>query len=323
MPGGKGMSDQRRVHFIPPRPVKREKRVGIYCRVSLNSMEQLNSLTTQVSALTRLTASTPNWLLVDTYIDIASGKEKSNRKAFNRMIKDCESRNIEIIITKNISRFGRDTVEVLEGLNKLRELGVRVIFEQEGLDTANTDSAFMISIIESIAQAENESRSENIKWGYKRHAIQGTSKLYNRKCYGYENDEDGLLIIKDDEARNVRLIFDLYLQGLSILGIKRELETRGIKTPTGKEKWSKRTIDVMLSNEKYSGVVRLLNAGEHQEHYLSENNHPAIISKKQFEAVQVEKKKRSNVVKTEDGVKRKSRKYSSKGKYDEEDYYEL
>lgn len=157
------MSDQRRVHFIPPRPVKREKRVGIYCRVSSNSMEQLNSLTTKVSALTRLTASTLNWLLVDTYIDIASGKAKSNRKAFNRMIKDCESRNIEIIITKNISRFGRDTVEVLKGLNKLRELGVRVVFEQEGLDTADTDSALMISIIESIAQAENESRSENIK----------------------------------------------------------------------------------------------------------------------------------------------------------------
>jgi len=314
MSGGKGMSDQRRVHFIPPKPVKREKRVGIYCRVSSNSMEQLNSLTAQVSALTRLTASTPKWLLVDTYIDIASGKAKSNRKAFHRLIKDCEAKNIEIVITKNISRFGRDTVEVLEGLNKLRELGVRVIFEQEVLDTANTDSALMISIIESIAQAENESRSENIKWGYKRHAAQGTSKLYNRKCYGYENDEDGLLVIKDNEARNVRLIFDLYLRGLSIIGIKRELEKRGIKTPTGKEKWSKRTIDVMLSNEKYIGVVRLLNAGEHQEHYVSENNHPAIISKEQFEAVQAEKKKRSNVVKTEDGMRRKSRKYSSKTK---------
>ena len=306
------MPDQRRVHFIPPNPVKREKRVGIYCRVSSNSAEQLNSLTNQVSALTRLTASTPNWLLVDTYIDIASGKAKSNRKAFHRLIKDCESKDLEIVITKNISRFGRDTVEVLEGLNKLRELGVRVIFEQEGLDTADTDSALMISIIESIAQAENESRSENIKWGYKRHAAQGTSKLYNRKCYGYENDEDGLLVIKDEEARNVRLIFELYLGGFSIIGIKRELEKRGIKTPTGKEKWSKRTIDVMLSNEKYIGVVRLLNAGEHQEHYVSENNHPAIISKEQFEAVQIEKKNRSNVVKTDDGVKRKSRKYSSK-----------
>lgn len=134
------------------------------------------------------------------------------------------------------------------------------------------------------------------------------------KCYGYENDADGLLIIKDEEAKYVRLIFDLYLRGFSIIGIKRELEKLGIKTLTGKEKWSKRTIDVILSNEKYIGVVRLLNVGEHQEHYVSENNHPAIISKEQFEEVQMEKKNRSNVIKSEDGNKRKSRKYSSKTK---------
>lgn len=259
-----------------------------------------------------MTAPTPNWLLVDTYIDIASGKTGSKRKEFMRTLEDCQAKNIEIIITKNISCFGRDTVEVLESLHKLREHGVRVIFEQEGLDTADTDSELMIFIIESIAQAENESRSENIKWGYRRHAAQGTSKLYNRKCYGYENDADGELIIKKDESKNVRLIFELYLRGFSIIGIKRELEKRGIKTPTGKEKWSKRTIDVTLSNEKYIGLVRLLNAGEHQEHYVSENNHPAIISKEQFEAVQAEKKNRSNVVKRKNGVKRKDTKYSSK-----------
>jgi len=110
------------------------------------------------------------------------------------------------------------------------------------------------------------------------------------------------------------LIFELYLRGLSIIGIKQELEKRRIKTPTGKEKWSKRTIDVMLSNEKYIGVVRLLNAGEHQEHYVSENNHSAIISKEQFGAEQMEKNNRSNVVKSGEGNRRKSRKYSSNGK---------
>ncbi|MDQ0216576.1 DNA invertase Pin-like site-specific DNA recombinase [Oikeobacillus pervagus] len=312
------MSENRSVHFIPPRPIRRERRVGIYCRVSSNSTEQLNSLTNQVSALTRLIAATQNWLLVDTYIDIASGKKGSKRAEYTRMLEDCQAKNIEIVITKNISRFGRDTVEVLESLNKLREHGVRVIFEQEGLDTADTDSELMISIIESIAQAENESRSENIKWGYRRHAAQGTSKLYNRKCYGYENDEDGELIIKKNEAKNVRLIFSLYLQGHSIIGIKRELEKREIKTPTGKEKWSKRTIDVMLSNEKYIGVVRLLHSNEYEEHFVSENNHPAIISKEQFEAVQEEKIKRSNVVKGEDGSKRKGSKYSSKNSKDKQ-----
>lgn len=120
------------------------------------------------------------------------------------------------------------------------------------------------------------------------------------------------MIIKEEEAENVRLIFNLYLQGSSIIGIIKELESRGIKTPTGKDNWSKRTIDVMLSNEKYIGVVRLLDKGEHEVHFLSENNHPSIISKEMFQSVQAEKVNRSNVVKTNDGSQRKSSKYSSK-----------
>src|SRR5690606_6307911 len=107
------------------------------------------------------------------------------------------------ILTKSISRFGRDTVDTLEALNQLKTLRVRVIFEQESLDTANTDSDLMISIIESVAQAENESRSDNIRWGIKQRAAQGTSKLYNRKCYGYTNDVDGNLIIDGTEAKNL------------------------------------------------------------------------------------------------------------------------
>ena len=105
----------------------------------------------------------PQLVLADVYMDIATSKTGSSRKEFNRLLADCDSRKIEIVITKNISRFGRDTVEILDALNQVRTLGVRVIFEQEELDTANTDSDLMISIIESLAQAENESRSENIK----------------------------------------------------------------------------------------------------------------------------------------------------------------
>ena len=194
----------------------------------------------------------------------------------------------------------------------MRLLGIRVIFEQENLDTADTDNDLMISIIESIAQAENESRSDNIKWGIKQKAAQGTSKLYNRKCYGYENDTNGELIINEEEAKNVKLIFNLYLQGSSIVGIMKELGNRGIKTPTGKYTWSKRTIDVMLSNEKYIGVVRLLDKGDHEVHYVSENNHPPIISKERFKAVQSEKVNRSNVVQGKEGNQRKRSKYSSK-----------
>ncbi|MGI6752699.1 MAG: recombinase family protein [Eubacteriales bacterium] len=306
------MADNKTIHFIPPLPPKREKRVGIYCRVSTNSMEQLKSLSAQVSALTRLVAANPKWLLLDVYIDIASSKTGSSRKEFTRMLQNCKSRDIEIVLTKSISRFGRDTVEILDALNQLKNLGVRVIFEQEVLDTADSDNDLMISIIESIAQAENESRSENIKWGIKQRAAQGTSKLYNRKCYGYYNDEDGNLAINESEAKNVRLIYNLYLQGKSVIGIVKELERLGIKSPTGKDTWPKRSIDVILSNEKYIGNARLLDDGKHSSYYLVEDNNPAIISKETFQAVQIEKQHRSNVIKSEEGTQRKSTKYSSK-----------
>ncbi|NMA64759.1 MAG: recombinase family protein [Clostridiaceae bacterium] len=305
------MSGNPKIHFIPAIP-KREKRVAIYARVSTNDAEQLKSLAVQVSAFTRLVASTPQWLLVDVYMDTASGKAGTARKEFARMLEDCKAHKIEIILTKNISRFGRDTVEILEALNHLKVLGVRVIFEQEDLDTANTDSDLMISIIEAIAQSENESRSENIKWGIKQRVANGSSKLYDRKCYGYKHDHDGSLIIDDAEAKNVQMIYNLYLQGKSVLGILKELEQRGIKSPTRKDKWCKRTIDVMLSNEKYTGTVRLLDSDKHEVHYMSENNNPSIISKEIFQAVQIEKAHRSNVTQIENGNQRKNKKYSSK-----------
>ena len=308
------MPNNPKVHYIPANPPKREKRVGIYCRVSTNSMEQLQSLTAQVSHLTRLTATVPQWLLSDVYMDIATSKTGSSRKEFNRMLEDCKSHKLEIVITKDVSRFGRDTVEVLDAFNQLKALGVRVIFEGNSLDTANTDSDLMVAVMESIAQAENESRSENIRMGIKYRAAAGTSKLYDRKCYGYKHDEDGHLVIDEETAKNVKLIFDLYLGGQSVIGIIKELEKRKILSPTGKTKWCKRTIDVMLSNEKYTGDVRLLKSGKSEVHYLASGNNPAIISKETFEAVQMEKVRRSNVVKDEDGSKRKNEKYSSKRK---------
>lgn len=309
------MSDNAVVHYIPARFPKREKRVGIYCRVSTNSMKQLQSLTAQISHLTRVVSTMPQWLLSDVYIDIASSKTGSSRKEFSRLLEDCNSKKIDIVITKNISRFGRDSVEVLDAFNNLKALGVRVIFEQEDLDTANTDCNLMVSIIESLAQAENESRSDNIRMGTKYRASSGTSKLYDRKCYGYKHNEEGKLIIDDETSKNVKLIFELYLGGQSVLGIVKELEKRKILSPTGKEKWCKRTIDVMLSNEKYTGDVKLMKSGNSDVQYLSEDNNPAIISKEVFEAVQVEKGRRSNVVKGESEiVKRKSEKFSSKRK---------
>lgn len=275
-------------------------------------MEQLQSLTAQVSHLARITASTPQWLLADVYMDIATSKTGSSRKEFNRMLEDCQARKLDIVITKNISGFGRDTVETLDALNELKALGIRVIFEQEELDTANTDSDLIISVIEYVTQAENESRSENIKWGIKNRAASGKSKLYDRKCYGYKQDADGQLVIDEETAKNVELIFDLYLSGQSVLGIIKELDQRKISSPTGKEKWCKRTIDVMLSNEKYTGDVKLLKSGISEVQYLATDNNPAIISKETFGAVQIEKVRRSNVIKDANGGRRKSEKYSSR-----------
>lgn len=278
-------------------------------------MEQLQSLTTQVSHLTRLTATVPQWLLSDVYMDIATSKTGSSRKEFNRMLADCKSHKLEIVITKDVSRFGRDTVEVLDAFNQLKALGVRVIFEGNSLDTTNTSSDLMVAVIESIAQAENESRSENIKWGIKQRAAEGTSKLYDRKCYGYKHDEDGHLVIDEETAKNVKLIYDLYLSGQSVVGIIKELAKRKILSPKGKENWNKRSIEWILSNEKYTGNVELLKSSKSEVHYLASGSHPAIISKEVFEAVQMEKGRRSNVVKDENGtVKRKSEKYSSKRK---------
>lgn len=305
---------EKKVHYVPAIPRWGEKKkVGIYCRVSTNDMEQLNSLKAQISALTRMVSNVEQWRLVDVYIDIASAKTKSVRKDFARMIEDCKAKKTDIIITKSLSRFGRDTVDTLESLKELRDAGVRVIFEQESLDTAETDSDLMISIVESFAQAENESRSDSIRWGIKQRAANGTSKLYDRKCYGYAHDKEGKLIINEEEAKVVRQIFSWYLGGKSILGILKELESHRIKSPTGKDKWCKRTIDVMLSNEKYTGNVRLLDSVTGEVEYLAQENNPSIISDKDFKAVQDEKTRRSNVMEDEHGSRRKGKKYSSKG----------
>lgn len=262
--------------------------------------------------MTKLTATIPQWLLSDVYMDIATSKTSSSRKEFNRMLADCKSHKLEIVITKDVSRFGRDTVEVLDAFNQLKALNVRVIFEGNSLDTANTDSDLMVAVMESIAQAENESRSENIRWGIKQRAAQGTSKFYDRKCYGFKHDKDGHLVIDEEKAKNVKLIFNLYLSGQSVVGIIKELEKRKILSPTGKAKWCKSTIDVMLSNEKYTGDVELLKSGKSEVHYLASGNNPAIISKEMFEAVQIEKKRRSNIIDGKGGRKRKNTKYSSK-----------
>ena len=166
--------------------------------------------------------------------------------------------------------------------------------------------------MESLAQSENEQRSENIKWGLKQRAAQGTSKLYNRKCYGYDHNENGELIINFQQAKVVRKIFNWYLGGRNVISIVKELEKEKIKSPTGKNKWSKRSIEAMLKNEKYTGSVKLLDSVNKENYYLLKDNHEAIIAEEVFNKVQEEKSSRSNL---DEENNRKSIKYSSINKY--------
>lgn len=232
----------KKINLILPKKQFQIQRVGIYARVSTTDKDQLNSLVAQISALTRLTSHYSNWKLVDTYIDIASGKTKSSRKEFSRMLEDLKKEDVNIIVTKSVSRFGRDTVDALEALKVIKQASARIIFEQENLDSQEDDTDIIISIMESLAQSENEQRSENIKWGLKQRAVQGTSKLYNRKCYGYDHDENGELIINFQQAKVVRKIFNWYLDGKSVIGIVKELEKEKIKSQTGKNKWPKEVL---------------------------------------------------------------------------------
>jgi len=303
-----------KIWYIPARNDRLEKKVGIYCRVSTNEKEQLYSLAAQISALTRAVAHVSQWRLADVFIDIVSAKGELPRREFERLIRECEAHNISIVLTKSISRFGRDTVETLSAINRLKAAGVRIIFEQENLDTEEVDSNLMISVMESLAQAENESRSGNIRLGLAMRAANGTSGLYKRKLYGYTKDKDGELVIDDEQAKVVRDIFRWYLDGASVLGIIKKLSNAGIPSPTGKGTWSKRSIEKMLENEKYTGTVMLLDSATQEYRYQMKDCHPPIITESEFRAVQEEKKKRSNIVIGNDGKHRSSRKYSSKKK---------
>ena len=229
------------------------------------------------------------------------------------MIHECEKGNLDIIFTKSLSCFGRDAKEGLEATRKIRASGKRIIFEKDKIDTDTVKDEFLISIIEAFEQAENDWKSENICLGLKYRVEDGTSGLYNRACYGYKKDKNGMLIIDEEEASVVRRIYDWYLEGYSIGGIIDKLEEKKIKTSTDKERWSKRAIESMLIREKYTGDVAIADSGGTENRYLNKNHHEGIISKEQFEAVQLEMELRSNVEIGEDGKsRRKSKKYSSK-----------
>ena len=179
------MSTDRIVTVEQISPLIRRLKVAVYCRVSTPHEKQAKSLANQISYYRQMVDHRINWELADIYADVQSGRNISERPEFMRMLEDCQNHKIDLIISKSISRFGRNTAEILKVLNQLQNLSIDVYFETENIHTQETKHIFLISLLESVAQAESESRSKNIKWGSQRKLENGSSKLYDRKCFGY------------------------------------------------------------------------------------------------------------------------------------------
>lgn len=253
---------------------KPKLRVCAYCRVSSKSEEQLTSYETQVAVYTEKISSEPGWEFVGIYADRGtSATMMARRKEFLRMLEDCEKGLIDCVICKSLSRFARNTLDALNCIKKLRDLGVRLILEKEGIDTDMISSEILLSVFAAFAQEESHSHSENVRWG-KRKRLQNGEPLLIR-CYGYrKNEANDNIEIVPREAEAVRLIFDLYEHGTSVPEITRILFEKGYTRPDGKDKvWDHSRIHYMIANEKYAGEV---------PSYYIENHHQAIISRKQF-----------------------------------------
>ena len=305
-------------------PVQKLK-VAAYCRVSKNTEELLNSLDIQKQHYESMITSNPLWENAGIFADIASGRNMKARSDFQKMLKACRKGKIDLILTKSVSRFGRNTLDALKTLDKLRELGVDVWFELENIRLLSETSRLRLDLLSGFAQEESESKSKNIKWGLKQSFQSPKSKKSHIVCYGYVQDQYGHLIIHEKQAEVVQMISRLYLNGYSLNRIAKELKALDIPSPTEKETWSSQTLNRILSNEKYAGNVllqktyvkdyisgkQLKNTGQ-RDKYLIPNHHAAIISQAEFDKVQQDKKRRSNVTHTEQGKQIRSKaRYSS------------
>lgn len=285
----------------------RKLRVSAYCRVSTNHEEQESSLETQISYYGKLITEHEDWQLVKIYAECASGTQMKKRPEFMKMIKACKQGRIDLILTRSISRFGRNTLDTLRTLYELFGLNVKVYFEKENLNNYDKEMRTMMEIYAGFAQEESKNMSDNIKWGIRERMREGKVCLNCTRFLGYEKDENGKLVVVESEAIVVKKIFELYLNGWGVRKIKKSLEENGIKTVTGKDVWSTSTIDRILSNEKYVGDVlmqksytedfltgkRKKNEGELNMYFI-DNDHEAIVSREIFEKVQERKAKKSD-----------------------------
>lgn len=305
----------------------RRIRVAAYCRVSTKQEEQLNSYEVQKKFYTEKINSNPEWQMVGIFADKGiTGTSVLKRDEFNKMIKLCKDKKIDMILVKSISRFARNTVDCLHYTRMLKALGVDVFFEEQGIHSIKSDAEFYISIYGTIAQSESENISANVKWGKLQSAKEGKVVFSYKNFLGYRKGEDGKPEIDEEQAETVRMIYDRFLAGDSLKQIAEKLQNEQRLSPSGKSEWSSSTIRSILSNEKYKGdaiinktfTVDCLtkevrkNRGERPKYYV-ENSHPAIIDAEMFGRAQEELARRIGKKKVKEiGTKIEQGKYSSK-----------
>ena len=273
------------------------EKVAAYCRVSTDSKDQLNSYRTQIGYYTNFIAQHPGWKLVDIYADEGiTGTSLEKRDEFKRMLADCRSGKITRILVKSVSRFARNTLELIETTRELKDLGVVVVFEEQGIDTAQMLGEMQLTLLAMAAQEESTSISKNMKWSIQKRMDAGTY-LGNTAPYGYRL-EDGQLKIEETEATVVRRIFEMRLSGMGQVAITQELNRKRIQPRDGKP-WTVYRVRYILSNERYIGDSlfqkkyiadplshkSVRNHGERDQYYIHDT-HEAIISRENFQKVQ-------------------------------------
>lgn len=299
------------ITIIPAKPQKgnnaaktevKRLRVAAYCRVSTDNEEQATSYESQIAHYREFISSNPDWVLVDVYADEGiSATSTKNREEFNRMIQDCKNGLIDMILTKSISRFARNTVDCLNYIRDLKAMNIPVFFEKESINTLDAKGEVLLTIMASLAQQESESLSKNVKIGMQYRFQQG-KVMVNARCFmGYDKDENGKLIVNPGEAEIIKRIFREYLEGASCQRIAKGLERDGILTARGNPRWHDSTVRTILENEKYMGDAllqktytvdflkkkRIKNNGIMPQYYI-EDDHEAIIPRELFMKVQEE-----------------------------------
>lgn len=289
-----------------PIDVPTKRKVAAYARVSTDSEEQLTSYAAQISYYTEYIKNREDWEFVGVYTDEGiSGCSTKRREGFQRMIEDALAGRIDLIITKSVSRFARNTVDSLTTIRRLKEHNVECYFEKESIWTFDGKGELLLTIMSSISQEEARSISENVTWGQRKRMADGKVSLAYSRFLGYDKGPDGKMVINPEQAKIVRMIYAFFLEGMSPHTIAKELTGRGIKTPTGKDNWSAETVRRILTNEKYKGDALLQkeftvdfltkktkkNNGEIPQYYI-EDDHEAIIAPVVFDMVQQEMERR-------------------------------